>query len=192
VILFFDGLYSHISLDVIKVARKYNVALVTLTPNTTHATQPLDAGVFGPMKKGWEKILAEQRRKTHGRAVDKAVFPGLIKKLTETVVKPCHFQNSFKGAGLYPEPMAAAIQAEAVTKPSKFPHKYDTTSPFKRLHSPCLATTSAVKLQLQHHFSRLFQISATPKAKSRPKPATRVKLPYYGEVLTTDEVTKKA
>jgi hypothetical protein len=101
------------------------------------------------MKKGWEKILAEHRRKTHGQAVDKAVFPGLIKKLTETVVKPCHFQNSFKGAGLYPEPMAAAIPAsklapaEAVTKPSKFPPKYPTTSPFKRLHSSCLARTAS-------------------------------------------------
>ena len=51
VILFFDGHYSHINLDVINVARKYNIILVTLPPNTTHALQPLDIGVFAPMKK---------------------------------------------------------------------------------------------------------------------------------------------
>ena len=50
VILFFDGHYSHINLDVIDVARKNNVTLVTLTPNTTNALQPLDVGVFAPLK----------------------------------------------------------------------------------------------------------------------------------------------
>ena len=51
VILFFNGHYSHINLDVIYVARKYNIILVTLPSNTTHALRPLDVGVFAPMKK---------------------------------------------------------------------------------------------------------------------------------------------
>ena len=54
VILFFHGNYPHINLDVIDVARKNNVTLVTLPPNTSHALQPLDVCVFATLKRSWQ------------------------------------------------------------------------------------------------------------------------------------------
>ena len=52
VYLFFDGHHSHISLQLIKEARENN-------PNCIHIVQPLDVGVFGPMKKVWAKLLKQ-------------------------------------------------------------------------------------------------------------------------------------
>ena len=51
VYLFFDGHHSHISLELIRVARDHKVKLFCLPPNCTHIVQPLDVGVFGPAKK---------------------------------------------------------------------------------------------------------------------------------------------
>ena len=57
VLLFLDGHYSHISIELIKLARSNNVEILCLPPNTTHLLQPLDVGVFAPLKSAWRGIL---------------------------------------------------------------------------------------------------------------------------------------
>ena len=52
-----DGLHSHISLKLIRSARENNVRLFCLPPNCAHVVQPLDVGVFAPVKKVWAQIL---------------------------------------------------------------------------------------------------------------------------------------
>ena len=154
VILFFDGHYSHVNLDVIRVAQENNITLVTLPPNTTHALQPLDVGVFAPMKKAWQKLMTEHKRKTQGRSIDKTMFPSMIRKLTEGSLKKSHLQSAFKGAGLYPYPRAAAIPpsklapADAVKTPSRSLSKSSKTPQSSRA-----ARTPALRLQLQKQFS---------------------------------------
>ena len=50
VVLTFDGHHSHISIKLLELARAINVHLVCLPVHTSHILQPLDVGVFGPMK----------------------------------------------------------------------------------------------------------------------------------------------
>ena len=193
VILFFDGHYSHISLEVINVARKNNITLVTLPPNTTHSLQPLDVGVFGPMKRCWQKLLTDHKRKTRGKGIDKVVFPRLLKQLSDTSMKRHHFEGAFRGSGLYPRPEAAAIpQSKLAPSEAVKKAKSSTNSPCpseaiqSSTNSP-RSGTPAVKFHLKHHFSKLFRTSMTPIRSSRPKPSSRVDLAYYGEVITSHE-----
>ena len=53
ILLLLDGLSSHYNSDTIKMATENEVIIFTLPPNTTHITQPLDKGVFGPFKAHW-------------------------------------------------------------------------------------------------------------------------------------------
>ena len=76
---FFDGHHSHISLQLIKEARENNVKLFCLPPNCTHIVQLLDMGVFGPMKKVWEKLLKQWKFKSKAQNVSKEIFPGLLR-----------------------------------------------------------------------------------------------------------------
>ena len=46
VVLIIDGHYSHVSLELIKLARDNNIHLLCLPPNTTHILQPLDVGLL--------------------------------------------------------------------------------------------------------------------------------------------------
>ena len=55
VFLLMDGHHSHISLKLIRAARDNR--LFCLPPNCTHILQPLDVGVFAPVKRTWAHIL---------------------------------------------------------------------------------------------------------------------------------------
>ena len=50
VLLLVDGHYSHVSLPLIRTAKEKGVHLYCLPPHTTHILQPLDVGVYGPVK----------------------------------------------------------------------------------------------------------------------------------------------
>nr|XP_023030423.1 uncharacterized protein LOC111518260 [Leptinotarsa decemlineata] len=51
VLLILDGNFSHTrNIDVIELARKNNVDILSLPPHTTHKLQPLDKTFMGPLK----------------------------------------------------------------------------------------------------------------------------------------------
>ncbi len=51
--LLLDGHSSHYCPETLKLAQKQGVIMLALPPNTKHLTQPLDKGVFGPLKQRW-------------------------------------------------------------------------------------------------------------------------------------------
>ena len=57
VLLFVDGHASHITIDVIDLARENNITLFCLPPHTTHALQPLDVSVFKSLKLHFSKAV---------------------------------------------------------------------------------------------------------------------------------------
>lgn len=78
VLLLLDGHHPHISLDLIRTACDSNVILLCLPTNTTHPLQPLDAGVFGPLKTTWRSILKKYKLEARSERVCKEVFPSLV------------------------------------------------------------------------------------------------------------------
>lgn len=51
VVVLGDNLTSHISAEVVRAEIKNNIYFIAFFPNATHQLQPLDLGVFGPIKK---------------------------------------------------------------------------------------------------------------------------------------------
>ena len=60
----FDGLKSDESLGLFELVEEYSVSLYVFPPRTTHLLQPLDVGVFGPLKSAWTKVLNEYKLET--------------------------------------------------------------------------------------------------------------------------------
>ena len=54
-LLLLDGHSSHYLPNVVKKAAEEQVILFCLPPHTTHLTQPLDKGPFGPLKMYWQE-----------------------------------------------------------------------------------------------------------------------------------------
>ena len=57
VFLLVDGLSSHMTLDLIDLARENNIILFCLPPHTTHLLQPLDVSVFKSLKDHFYRSL---------------------------------------------------------------------------------------------------------------------------------------
>ena len=91
VVLFFDGHHSHLSVNLLKTAKDRNIHLVCIPAHTSHILQPLDVGVYGPMKSAWHRILKSHKMVTRATNVTKQVFPALLQQLWASSV-----------AGLYP------------------------------------------------------------------------------------------
>jgi hypothetical protein len=81
-----DNLSSHLSVEVINLCRENDVEFVCLPPNSTHILQPLDVGLFGPMKACWRKQLREYAGQDPSASLlQKTLFPKMLKELVETV-----------------------------------------------------------------------------------------------------------
>jgi hypothetical protein len=53
-LLILDGHNSHCTYNFCEFAQKHNIVIVCLPPHTTHALQPCDVGVFGPLSQHWK------------------------------------------------------------------------------------------------------------------------------------------
>ena len=77
-LLIMDGHSSHYSPDFIRIAAKEQILIFVLPPHTTHLTQPLDKGCFGPLKTAWKAVCHEFFCKNPGRAVTRFDFSALF------------------------------------------------------------------------------------------------------------------
>ena len=73
-----------------------------LPPNTTHLLQPLDVGVFTPLKNARRAVLKQYKLETRGEHASKEVFPSVIANFWETSFLPKHCIDGFRAVGLIP------------------------------------------------------------------------------------------
>ena len=106
-----DNLRSHISLEVIDLCQKNDIQFVCLPPNSTHLTQPLDVGYFGPLKSSWKKqLIRYSKEDPKANLLCKKVFPKMLKELLDSVIPAELLPPAFERCGLYP------IDREKVTE----------------------------------------------------------------------------
>jgi hypothetical protein len=96
-----DNLSSHISLEVISLCRENNIEYVCLPPNSTDKMQPLDVGIFGPMKHHWRKQLkAYSERDLSAKLLQKTEFPRMLQELMESISPKDLPPKAFEKCGL--------------------------------------------------------------------------------------------
>ncbi len=190
VVLFFDGHGSHLTYVTISTAMREMIIIICLPPHTSHALQPLDVGVFGPLKSIWRRILLRFYRETRMIAVDKGSFPTLLKKLWE-YKSADNLIGGFRGSGLWPFNASAVnvekcIEGDEDDQPQPSTSSTQDTTPDNVLASPsrrilreaivnAIAPTPSAetKLALQNSRRKRKRVQAT-----------------HGEVLTTDQVAE--
>ena len=184
VVLFFDGHYSHISIDLIRSAQSNRVHLLCFPSQATAVLQPLDVGVFGPLKQAWKKVLKEHKIQSN---VDKEVFPTLLAQLWSRSFTKQHLQSGFKATGLFPLDRDAIPESRlAVSSIYQQSTPEDPVSPPHRARTLHPSPTPELHLHLKAHFTVILQEKKPSKSKRR-----RCELRVYGEALTSDEVLQR-
>ena len=102
VLLIYDGHSSHIGIQVIKLVIKNKIHLLRSPSHTTHLLQPLDVGVYGPIRTAWVQILVEFSYSHIGKALTKEGFPALLKQILLRGFTGSNVIAGFKATGIVP------------------------------------------------------------------------------------------
>ena len=176
VVLFLDGHKSHITLQLIEMAKEHNVIIYVFPPHTTHILQPLDVGVFKPLKSVWSQVLKTYTLETMAARVDRLIFPSLLAKMWPNVLLPEHLIGGFRGTGVHP------LSRDAISN-----SQLKTSTPFQQASQSSSSNNTPVTLRIARFFGDLFENKDAKVNKKRG----RTEPNYYGEALTEDEVLSR-
>lgn len=136
VLLFVDKHHSHLSPELIELAKEKCVHLTCFPPLLTHNLQPLSVSVHHPVKQSWAKVLKAYKLESMAENVTKVVFPSLIKKLWDCSFKTNHIVLGFRATGFHPldpAPVLCKLIANMPFRvlsfaPSSVPSTFDTST----------------------------------------------------------------
>ena len=100
-VLIFDGHESHLSSQFLAHALDNNIHLLMLPPHTSHLLQPLDVGVFGPLKSAMSKCLDKLIRTGISR-LEKVEWVEKYIEARPYAFTKSNIDGAWRGAGLFP------------------------------------------------------------------------------------------
>jgi hypothetical protein len=100
-LLILDGHSSHETAEFDNFCRENAIICLCMPPHTSHLLQPLDVGVFGPLKRVYGKLV-EGIMAAGNNHIDKEDFLHLYPSAREAVFIEKTICNGFAGAGLKP------------------------------------------------------------------------------------------
>jgi hypothetical protein len=96
--LVLDRHESHISVDFKNFCKEHNIILICLPPHSSHLTQPLDVGFFGPLKKAYGKEIRKFIQ-THVNYITKVEFFLAFYTAYNATITKENVAGGFRGAG---------------------------------------------------------------------------------------------
>lgn len=102
VLLLVDGHKSHMTLELVDLARENNVILFCLPPHTTHALQPLDVSVFKALKAHFSRSLRVVCFSRKDFMVTKRDFARVVKEPFEMAFSMTNIKSGFAKCGIFP------------------------------------------------------------------------------------------
>lgn len=102
VVLFLDNHESHVTLEVIEEGRKSGVHLITYPPHCSHRLQPLDVGVYGPLKVRYNQVCDEWMSSNPGKSITIYNIAELSNKAFTLAFSKQNIIKSFEKTGIWP------------------------------------------------------------------------------------------
>ena len=112
-LLLLDGHSTHYNPSFIRKAAQEKVIVFCLPPNTTHMTQPLDKGAFGPLKMAWAEQCHRYMQLNPGKVVTQFEFMALFSKAWCNSMTSTNIISAFRTTGVSP------FNRQAVLVPTK-------------------------------------------------------------------------
>ena len=102
VLLVYDGHSTHITSSVLSLARNSGIHLFVLPPHSSHITQPLDVGIFGPMKKFITSECHQYLHNNPNQIITKYHLPKIISKSYDKAMCSKNIVSAFEKCGICP------------------------------------------------------------------------------------------
>ena len=128
-LLIMDGHSSHITGDLIALCMQKNIDLLILPPHCSHLLQPLDVGVYGPLKR-YHAQEVDRYTQAGITRIQRAHWVEIFIQIREKALTTHNIQAGWKGAGLItfnPQRVLNNLPLLAPTLPSTPQNIYNTT-----------------------------------------------------------------
>jgi DDE superfamily endonuclease/Tc5 transposase DNA-binding domain/helix-turn-helix, Psq domain len=100
-LLIMDGHSSHITGDLIALCIEKDIDLLILPPHCSHLLQPLDVGVYGPMKR-YHALEVDRYSRVGVKRIQRAEWVELFQRIRAKALIPSNIKAGWRGAGLVP------------------------------------------------------------------------------------------
>ncbi len=101
-LLLLDGHSSHFSPGFVEKAAEEQVIVFCLPPHTTHITQPLDKGCYGPLKMAWRQECQNFLTSNPGKVITIYQFSRLFHNAWDRAMTPSNVRSGFRITGIHP------------------------------------------------------------------------------------------
>ena len=113
-----DGHESHCNYPFLNYAFKHRILVFVLPAHSSHLTQPLDIGLFGPLQHHYGVLVAEWFKGGYP-AICKADFFPLLKSAREQTYTSNNIEGAWEGAGLVPYNRRKVLERIGAPLPQK-------------------------------------------------------------------------
>lgn len=97
-----DNHETHVSLEAIQLCKGNNVVLLTIPPHTSHRLQPLDKGIYGPLKRYYNDACSAWLVNHPGQRLSIHHIAYLVGQAYPLAFSPTNILSEFKATGIYP------------------------------------------------------------------------------------------
>ena len=101
-LLLLDGHKSLFELQSIEFTKENDIVTFCLPPYTTHEYQPLDVGLFGPLKKYWQQECHKFYQNNHAIVITKLNFNHVFQVVWLKAISPSNVCGGFQKSGVLP------------------------------------------------------------------------------------------
>jgi hypothetical protein len=154
--LILDGHGSHLSAEFESYCKTHNIITLCLPAHSSHITQPLDVGCFGPLKRAYGREI-NAFIKAHINHITKVEFLIAFKAAYKASMIESNIKGGFRGAGLVPfDPQAVISKLDVKLRtptPPNSPHSgHDSwTSQTPRNPTEALSQSKLVATRIAKH-----------------------------------------
>jgi hypothetical protein len=108
-LLIIDGFTGHTSIDVLEYCLDFDIIIIFLPPHSTHLMQPMDIGVFQPLKNAHQRALLEAAR--DGKITfSREDFLDCLNQIIEAGFSRHNIMRGFEKSGLWPLRKEAVLE----------------------------------------------------------------------------------
>lgn len=121
ILLLLDGHSTHFNPVTIERAAEEMVIIFCFPPHSSHRTQPLDKGCFGPLKQYWRQECHSFLTRNPGRQVTRHEFSELFARAWFKSMTMGNIVGGFKNTGIFPFDRTALLPTESESPPPIHP-----------------------------------------------------------------------
>ncbi|KAI1002841.1 hypothetical protein K3495_g5365 [Podosphaera aphanis] len=143
-----DGHGSHTTTEFLRVCKQNNIELLFLPAHSSHVLQPLDLGVFAPLKSQYPRQIADLAKLDNASAVKKQKFVTCYQDARNDTFNPRLLKSGWKVAGLFPWNPEKGINSSQVPPPTGRPPTSLSNPNSVSDESPCSSRKIYKSIQL--------------------------------------------